>query len=151
MDDRELIAAIAAGNSNALREMYDRHAGWLATRLRTMLPAHAVEDVLQETFLAVWRGAGRYQGTGAVGGWRWGIARRQAAIWLRKHQKTDLLLDPDQELTHMHDTANSAVIRADIERALTELATGEPHTRKLAQLAFVEEQPVKEIARQLRI
>ncbi len=40
-----------------LRELFDRHAPWVAARLRRTMPAHAVEDALQETFIAVWRGA----------------------------------------------------------------------------------------------
>jgi hypothetical protein len=56
MNDDELIAALAAGDDAALRELFTRHAPWLAARLRAALPPPDVEDVLQETFLAVWRG-----------------------------------------------------------------------------------------------
>ena len=48
-----------------------------------MLPARDVEDVLQETFLAAWRGAKAYRPEGTPGAWLWGIARRQAAALLR--------------------------------------------------------------------
>src|SRR5499425_2394575 len=84
MDDDELIAAMAGGDDTALRELFARHAPWLAARLRSILPAAEVEDVLQESFLAVWRGAGRYRPEGSPGGWLWGITRRQAALWLRR-------------------------------------------------------------------
>lgn len=57
MDDETLIAAVAVGDSAALRELFDRHAPWVAARLRRALPVDAVEDVLQETFIAAWRGA----------------------------------------------------------------------------------------------
>ena len=79
MDDDELVAQMAAGDDTALRELFGRHAPWLAVRLRALLPAADVEDVLQETFLAAWRGAGGYRPQGICGGWLWGIARRQAA------------------------------------------------------------------------
>jgi RNA polymerase sigma-70 factor (ECF subfamily) len=75
MDD-DLIAAIAAGDDSALRELFSRHAPWLAARLRSVLAAADVEDVLQETFLAAWRGAGGYRPAGMAAGWLWGIARR---------------------------------------------------------------------------
>src|SRR3954449_9533153 len=91
MDNDELIAAVAGGDDVALRELFSRHAPWLAARLRAVLPAADVEDVLQETFLAVWRGARSYRSEGA-GGWLWGIARRQAALWLRRRGQGDLLL-----------------------------------------------------------
>lgn len=84
MDDDALIAAVADGDDAALRELFRRHAPWLAGRLRGMLPAAEVEDVLQETFLAVWRGAAGYRPEASAGGWVWGIARRQAALWLRR-------------------------------------------------------------------
>jgi RNA polymerase sigma-70 factor, ECF subfamily len=34
MDDDELIAAMADGDDTALRELFARHAPWLAARLR---------------------------------------------------------------------------------------------------------------------
>jgi RNA polymerase sigma-70 factor (ECF subfamily) len=94
MDDDELIAAVAGGDDAGLRELFSRHAPWLTARLRSVLPAAEVEDVLQETFLAVWRGAGGYRsgGSGSAGGWVWGIARRQAALFLRRRGPAELLL-----------------------------------------------------------
>src|SRR5437588_11839657 len=86
MDDDSLMAAVARGDHVALRELFVRHAPWLAARLRRLLPADAVEDVLQETFIAVWRGARSYQPAGTLGAWLWGIARRQGALWARRNQ-----------------------------------------------------------------
>jgi RNA polymerase sigma-70 factor (ECF subfamily) len=83
MDDDKLIARLARGDDEALRELFARHAPWLAVRLRAMLSPDDVQDVLQETFLAVWRGAAMFQSQGAAGAWLWVIARRQAGMWLR--------------------------------------------------------------------
>src|SRR5271170_7041582 len=60
MDDDDLIAALADGDDTALRELFTRHAPWLAARIRKALPPEDVEDVLQETFLAAWKGARTY-------------------------------------------------------------------------------------------
>src|ERR1700728_2537840 len=84
MNDDELIAALAAGADAALRELFTRHAPWLAARLRAALPPPDVEDVLQETFLGVWRSAGGYQARGTPRAWLWVIARNQAALLLRR-------------------------------------------------------------------
>ncbi|MFL6125416.1 RNA polymerase sigma factor [Actinophytocola sp.] len=65
--------------------MFSRHAPWLAARLRRVLATHAVEDVLQETFVAVWQGAGSYQPDGRAAAWLWRIARRQAALWVHRN------------------------------------------------------------------
>lgn len=56
VDDDLLIGRVAGGDDAALRELLFRHGPWLAARLRALMPAADVEDVLQETFLAVWRG-----------------------------------------------------------------------------------------------
>jgi RNA polymerase sigma-70 factor (ECF subfamily) len=62
MDDDSLIAVVSAESDMALRELFDRHAPWVTARLRRTLPVDAVEDIVQETFLAVWRGARFYKG-----------------------------------------------------------------------------------------
>ena len=60
------------------RQLYDRHAPWLSVRLtRRCNDGEVVADVLQDTFVAAWQGADRYQGRGEVGAWLWGIAIRQ--------------------------------------------------------------------------
>jgi hypothetical protein len=41
MDDDDLVARVAAGDDTALRELFGRHASWLAVRLRAVLPAAA--------------------------------------------------------------------------------------------------------------
>src|SRR6516225_5452272 len=76
MDDDDLVARVAAGDDAALRELFGRHAPWLAVRLRAVMPAADVEDVLQETFLAAWRGAGGYRPPGPRGTGRDRAARR---------------------------------------------------------------------------
>ena len=94
MDDDELIASLAGGDDTALRQLFDRNAPWLAARLRKALPSDDVEDVLQETFLAVWKNAGTYQPRGTPAAWLWVIARNQAALLLRKRGPvTRALLD----------------------------------------------------------
>jgi hypothetical protein len=48
-----------------LRAFYTRHAPWLALRLRRRcrdLDLDLVTELLQETFLTVWRAAGTYRG-----------------------------------------------------------------------------------------
>ena len=83
--DEALIAAIAAGDREALRALYDQHAAWLTLRLtRRCGDPDVVSDAIQDTFVAVWRSAGRYEGSGAVGAWLWGIAIRRLVDGLRR-------------------------------------------------------------------
>jgi RNA polymerase sigma-70 factor, ECF subfamily len=148
MDDHELIAALAGGDDTALRALFDRHAPWLAARLRAVLPAAEVEDVLQETFLAAWRGAARYRPDGPVGGWLWGIARRQAALWLRRRGPAGLPL-PALAVgggPGGGDPADAAVDRAEIAGAVRALGPAGGPQHETWRLIYLEDRPVAEVA-----
>ena len=148
MDDDELIAAVAAGDDGALRQLFARHAPWLAARLRSVLRATDVEDVLQETFLAVWRGAGGYRPEGAAGGWVWGIARRQAALFLRRAGPSALVLPAviAADGQHSADPAEEALSRATIDEAVGALGPEGCPEREVWRLVYVEDRPVSEVA-----
>ncbi|MCX5393150.1 RNA polymerase sigma factor [Streptomyces sp. NBC_00094] len=77
-DDAALLRAVARGDSEALAVLYDRHAGWLHARLTRRCPdEETVREVLQDTFVTVWRSAGGHRGRGEAGGWLWVIAARR--------------------------------------------------------------------------
>jgi RNA polymerase sigma-70 factor (ECF subfamily) len=83
--DADLLAAVAERDLGALRTLHQRHAPWLVARLRRRCgDPGVVEEVVQDTFHAVWRGAGRYDGSGEVAAWIWGIGIRQLIGRLRK-------------------------------------------------------------------
>ncbi|GIF98867.1 RNA polymerase sigma factor [Catellatospora citrea] len=147
MDDDELLSAVAGGDDRALRELFSRHSPWLAARLRAVLPAADVEDVLQETFVAAWRGAAGYRRDGA-GGWLWGIARRQAALWLRRRGRPDLLLPSLLESSEGHtaDPAEAALLRAELAEAVEALGPQDSPQRQTWRLMYVEDRPVAEVA-----
>jgi len=145
MDDDELIASLAGGDDTALRQLFDRHAPWLAARLRKALPPDDVEDVLQETFLAVWKNAGTYQPRGIAAAWLWVIARNQAALLLRKRgPATQALLDEGGPVS---DPAEAAATRTDLDVAAA-AALGPPGCpdREVWRLMYEEGRPVAEVA-----
>src|SRR5262245_33666524 len=93
--DPQLLAATAAGDRAAFEAFYRRHAPWLTVRLRYRCPATAlVDDAVQETFLAVWRGSARYreQPHGDVAGWLWQIGFRRLVDAIRGQTARDRLL-----------------------------------------------------------
>ena len=150
MDDTTLIAAVAAGDHHSLRTLFDRHAPWLAARLRRVMPASAVEDVLQETFVAVWRGSGKFNGEGSGEAWIWGIARRQAALWAKRRGETWAPLDL-VDSRQSEDSAATAIQNVDLDRALAMLgAEGDPQ-RELVRMVYVDGRSVNEVARALNV
>ena len=84
-DDEQLLRAVAEGDRAALRVLYERHAPWLTLRLQRRCPdPDLVDDAVQDTFVAVWRSAKRYDGQGAVGAWIWGIGVRRLIDAIRR-------------------------------------------------------------------
>jgi RNA polymerase sigma-70 factor (ECF subfamily) len=96
--DDQLVRAVVAGDRHALELLYRRHAPWLAGRLAARTSSvDLAEDALQDTFLAAWRGARGYHGTGEVPAWLWGIARRRLASLARRQRPGVLSLDAAAE------------------------------------------------------
>jgi RNA polymerase sigma-70 factor (ECF subfamily) len=84
-DDLVLLRAVAAGDEEALGCLFDRHAGWLTVRLsRRCSSPEVVDQAVQDTFLALWRGSASYRGGGDVGAFIWGIGIRRLIDALRR-------------------------------------------------------------------
>jgi RNA polymerase sigma-70 factor (ECF subfamily) len=83
--DEELLEGMAHQDRAALRTLYERHAPWLLLRLsRRCSDRSVVEEVVQDTFAAVWRRPRAYKGSGAVPAWMWGIAIRRLIDQFRR-------------------------------------------------------------------
>ena len=86
--DAELLVAVATGDREALRLLHERHAPWIRSRLRRRCADDdIVLDALQDTFVAVWKGAGRFDGRGEPAAWMWGIAIRRLIGVLRSRRR----------------------------------------------------------------
>src|SRR5438045_1466260 len=82
--ERALVARLLAGEEQAYRDCYDAHAPRTMSLLVRMLRDRAkAEEVLQETFVAVFRKVGQYRGAAQLGTWITGIAIRRALNALR--------------------------------------------------------------------
>ncbi len=76
-DEAALLRAVARRDQGALATLYDRHAGWSTARLTHGARADVVDIAVQDTFLAVWRQARAYRGSGDVAAFIWGISIRR--------------------------------------------------------------------------
>lgn len=77
LDDTVLVGRIAAGDERALMVVYDRHGAVLfGAALRFLGDRETAAEVVQETFLALWQRAARFDpGSGQLLGWLIGITR----------------------------------------------------------------------------
>lgn len=133
--DEELLSAIAEGDGGALRELYARHAPWLILRLsRRFADPTVVDEVVQDTFLAVWRGAARYSGRGDVAAWIWGIGIHRLVDRLRRTPRQPLLARAAAEPS-AEDRVLLGIEHGDLAGALSQLS---PELRAVIQATVLD-------------
>ncbi|HMG64361.1 MAG TPA: sigma-70 family RNA polymerase sigma factor, partial [Streptosporangiaceae bacterium] len=88
-----------------------------------------------------------------AGGWLWGIARRQAALLLRRRGPAELALPAGIAAGLRPGTGpdESALSRAELDRAVAALGPRGGPEREVWQLMYVEDRPVAEVARLMGI
>ena len=88
--DADLLRRVALGDHRAFELIYDRHKGPAAALAnRACGKDIAAADVLQDAFLAVWRGAGGYDESRGTGrNWILGIVYYRAIDEVRRHKRT---------------------------------------------------------------
>lgn len=115
--ETDVIARLAAGDVRALEELYDRHAAALYGMLGRLVPDRRDrEEILQETFVAVWRHADTYDGRrGSVHTWLFAIAHRKAIDRLRaqRSRPAETPTDPLVTVPVGQETEVDGLYRAD--------------------------------------
>ncbi|HEY7031136.1 MAG TPA: sigma-70 family RNA polymerase sigma factor [Thermomicrobiales bacterium] len=154
-DDDALLAAIQARDDDALAAFYDRY-GRLAFGLayRMLGERGAAEDVVQESFLNVWRRAAGFDlGRGSARSWLMSIVHNLAVDRRRGRQRrtwTDVALDEVDALLETEDDDAFAVVAQsiDAERVQTALQHLPDEQRQAIVLAYFMGLTHQEIAEQ---
>jgi RNA polymerase sigma-70 factor, ECF subfamily len=89
--DEELMQLVYTSRADAFEVIYDRHADVAFSLAFRMCGQRALaEDVVQESFLSLWRSRARYDGTrGSVRTWLLGIVHNRAIDALRRRAVRD--------------------------------------------------------------
>jgi RNA polymerase sigma factor (sigma-70 family) len=152
-DDRHLVAQIAHGEKHALEELYARYQRPIFTYLLQLTADYGLaEEILQDTLVAVWKGARSFEGRASVLTWLIGIARRQAHNALRQHK---IIPTDEAELVSLPATdpepeafALASVARDELTAAFKQLPILH---REVLMLVLVQEFSYEEAARVLAI
>lgn len=147
--DRSLVQRIAAGDRDALADLYAAHQRPLFRYLCQLTPDRGLaEEILQDTLVAIWQGAASFEGRSAVRTWLFAIARRQAHNTLRRRA---LPLADAEALVDVADPEPLPQERALAHAEFAELARGiaalQPIHREVLVLSLVNGLPYHEIAR----
>ncbi len=148
--DGELLRAVAVdADRRAFEELYRRYAPWLRARLRgRCADPGIVDDVVQETFLAVWRGKARYREDGDVAGWLWRIGSRRLVDALRGDGARGRLRQALARLRHRDEVSAEERVLAGVEHgdlagALVRLS---PELRAVLQATVIDGLTTREAA-----
>jgi len=83
-DDAELLRRIGQGQESAMAAFYREHGRVVLAQVLLVTGERVLaEEIVQDTMLAVWRGAGSFRGESSVRSWVIAIARRQTRDRLR--------------------------------------------------------------------
>ncbi|HEU5417867.1 MAG TPA: RNA polymerase sigma factor [Streptosporangiaceae bacterium] len=83
-DDFQLLRRIGQRDEDAMAAFYREHHGVVLAQVLLVTGERVLaEEIVQDTMLAVWRGAGTFRGESSVRSWVIAIARRQTRDRLR--------------------------------------------------------------------
>jgi RNA polymerase sigma factor (sigma-70 family) len=154
--EAELMRQVAAGEIGGLETLYDRyHTMAYALALRITTETGLAEDVVQDSFLGVWRNAARYaEAKGSVRGWLLAIVRHRAIDAIRR-QRAGVALGDDVDdampaaLT-LPDIWPEVAGRLDAEQVRRALTTLPPAQREVIEMAYFDGLTQREIADKTR-
>ena len=149
--DAVLLRRVSDGDRWALEQLYGRHAGWLLVRLgRRCADPGLVDEVVQDTFVAVWRSARRFDGRGEVAAWIWGIGVRRLVDGLRRVPRAEVVseLQPSSVEMSAEERVLLGVQYGDLAGALDRLS---PELRAVVQSTVLDGLTTAEAGRLLGI
>lgn len=146
-DERELLARVASGDLQAFERLYRVYQPRLTRFLNTLLKRpHLIEEVLDDTMVAVWQTAGVFRGSSKISTWIFAIAYRQAhkarARWPDPLEDSELdsrvSADPGPD-----DEVGQQRLRSALMRAMDQLS---PEHRAVVDLTYFHDMGYREIA-----
>jgi RNA polymerase sigma-70 factor (ECF subfamily) len=154
-EDAALLARIVDRDERAMEALFGRYARPLFSLALQITGAERfAQDVVQETFVAVWRDAARFDPErGAVAPWLFSLARHKSIDLVRREQNVrKRTADVDLELEEADDDVDDEAwqrIRSDrVHAAVAELT---PVQREALELAFFQGLTHVEVADRLDI
>lgn len=150
--DSTLIEQMMAGDEAALSILYDRYSAVLfGMLLRILRDRQAAEEILQDLFLQLWRGAARFDASrGSLSTWLLVIGRNRAISRLRGKMNREVTEEEDGDYANsfvssqnVENEARRSELRGTLNAALNKLPSEQ---RQVLELAYFEGMSQSEIA-----
>ena len=159
-DLMNLLDQIAAQDDSALKKLYECTSSQLfGLALRIVRNRDAAEDVLQESFMSIWRGASNYRASlSQPMAWLGLIVRSRALDALRKRttDRADLMKELDDDMAQIlegdspnpMDAADASEQAFALHQCLGKLDNKQ---REVVSLAYLRDHSHAELAEQLKL
>ena len=149
--DEVLIAQVASGDSTAFEQLVRRYqAPALNLAYRFLGDAAEAEEVVQETFLGVYRNAGRFRPVAPFQGWLFRILSNLCRDALKKSKPVYWSVVPDR--ISPEPNAADQLERTDRQEAVMRAVARLPANQRLALLlSMVEDLSYRDIAESLNL
>jgi RNA polymerase sigma factor (sigma-70 family) len=143
LDDATLGALIGDRDSAAIDELYDRHgSACYGLARRVVADEQLAQDVVQDVFLAIWRGAATYDGSrGSLSTWLFALTHHKSVDAVRRSQRHSGRRAPEDALSTepdptpaVEEQAMASVRRDQVRAALAGLP--EPQRQALTLAYF---------------
>jgi RNA polymerase sigma-70 factor (ECF subfamily) len=153
--DEDLLGMVEAGDERAFEVLYDRHAR-IAYSLayRLLGDATAAEDLVQDAFLAVWRGSARYSSSrSSVRTWLLAILHNRGIDRLRNVAATARRQEALEQIavSVVPDIAEAAAGRAEAQAVRAALTTLPDEQLEVLKLAYYGGFTHQEISQMLEV
>jgi RNA polymerase sigma-70 factor (ECF subfamily) len=140
LTDEELVSRSMGGDPESFNQLIKRWERPIyALAYRTIGREDDARDVVQETFLRAFRGLSGFKGQAKFSSWLYRITLNLCRDWMRRQRRAPVIATPDGvdlvelagESEHV-ETADAAVARKDLSRAVARAMTALPEEQRAA-------------------
>jgi len=104
-DDADLVARLSLGDEAAMEALYERYGGaCFALAKRIVVDRQLAEDVVQQSFVALWHGGTYEPSRGAVGNWLLAVTHNKAVDTVRRESSRRERMTTEQALVEIAAT-----------------------------------------------
>jgi len=140
LTDEELVSRSMGGDPESFNQLIKRWEKPIyALAYRTIGREDDARDVVQETFLRAFRGLSGFKGQAKFSSWLYRITLNLCRDWMRRQRRAPVVVTPDGvDLVELAgeseevETADAAVERKDLSRAIARAMTALPEEQRAA-------------------